>query len=168
MARINTSGASCVLLKKLTTWPRAWTPDGVLAGYPADGPPIALDPPGATVKSYGLPPVLRPISWSPDRTEVAGRMRGNAFGQSSLFIFTPATQDYWEVSHNAANASTMWLGNGQQLVFSRSEGIYVADVGTHQVKVALPIARRRLQLRPSASISPIPKPPLAVARLARE
>ena len=74
-------------------------------------------------------------------------MRTNAFGRGALFVFTPATQDYWEVAPSAANASTVWLNRGKQLVFSRADGIYLADVRTHQVKQELSIVRTDIHSR---------------------
>jgi hypothetical protein len=125
----------------------AWTPDGTLTGYPRDNAPVALDPPGAPVKDWGLPPVFRPIQWSPSRKAIVGRMRSNAFGSESLFVYTPATQDYWEIAPSAATPSAIWMPHDEQLLFSRSDGIYFADVRTHGVKQEMPIARSDVHSR---------------------
>ena len=112
----------------------AWTPDGTLVGYPADGKPTALDPAGHKVASWGLPSIFRPIAWSPNERSVVGRMRSNAFGAGSLFVVTSSAGDYWEIAPNAPYPSTVWLKDGRNLLFSRGEGIFLADVGTHQLR----------------------------------
>jgi eukaryotic-like serine/threonine-protein kinase len=125
----------------------AWTPDGTLTGYPPNRPPVALDPANAPVKDWGLPQVFRPLAWSPDKQAIVGRMRSSAFGSESLFIYTPATEDYWEIAPAAANPSTVWMPHDDKLLFSRSEGIYLADVHTHQVKQETPTARSDIHSR---------------------
>jgi Tol biopolymer transport system component len=125
----------------------AWTPDGTLMGYPSNRPPVALEPADVRVKDWGLPLAFRPLAWSPDRQAVVGRMRSNAFGSESLFIYTPATQDYWEIAPAAANPSTVWMPDDDKLLFSRSDGLYLADVHTHQVKQEMPTARSDIHSR---------------------
>jgi hypothetical protein len=104
-----------------------------LVGYPEEGKPLALDPPGRALRDWGLPSIFRPISWSPNRESVVGRMRSNSFGRGSLFIVTSSAGDYWEVAPNAPYPSTVWLNGGESLLFSRGEGIFLADLRTHQL-----------------------------------
>ncbi|MDQ2777164.1 MAG: hypothetical protein M3Y57_19930 [Acidobacteriota bacterium] len=111
----------------------AWSPDGTLVGYPADSKPVALDPPGRALPDWGLPSIFRPISWSPNRESVVGRMRSNSFGQGSLFIVTSSAGDYWEIAPNTPYPSTVWLTGGKSLLFSRDGGIFLADLRTHQL-----------------------------------
>jgi eukaryotic-like serine/threonine-protein kinase len=127
--------------------PYAWAPDGTLLGYARNGPPVALDSPGTPVKDWGLPSAFRPLAWSSDAQAVVGRMRSSGFGPESLFIFSPGNQDYWQIAPSAASPSTVWMPQDEQLLFSRSDGFYLADVRTHQVKQEMPIARSDVHSR---------------------
>lgn len=137
-------------LKQLTHGgmvPYAWAPDGTLVGYPANGVPVALDSPGSPVKDWGLPAMFRPLAWAPDGQAVVGRMRSNGFGGDALFIFSPGNQDYWEIAPVANSPSAVWMNSGEQLLFSRSDGFFLADVKTHETKQEMPIARSDVHSR---------------------
>ncbi len=137
-------------LRKLTNGsivPFAWDPSGDLVAYPANATPFSLLPPGAPVKNFGVPSVFRPIAWSPDKQKVVGRMRSEGFSRGALFVLTPATQDFWEIAPSAPYVSAVWLQNSRQLLFSRSEGIYLADVMTHKLKQELSTTRSDIHAR---------------------
>ncbi len=110
-----------------------WTPDGTLVGYPVDGKPIAIDPPGRQVPDLHVPSVFAPIAWSPTKNSVVGRMRSEGFGAGSLFIYTASSEDYWEIAPRAYYPSTEWLADDKHLLFSQQSGIFLADVRTHQI-----------------------------------
>ncbi len=84
--------------------------------------------------------MFRPLDWAPDRAAAVGRLRSNAFGRGSLFIYTPESDDYWEIAPSAAYPSNAWIENGRELLYSRSDGIYLADLRTHQIKEELATA----------------------------
>jgi hypothetical protein len=74
-------------------------------------------------------------------------MRSNAFNRSSLFIFTPASADYWEIAPSALYPTAVWLTDGYHLLFSREEGIYLADLQTHEVRQVTPTSRGEMHSR---------------------
>lgn len=129
----------------------AWSPDGVLVGYPADGSPFAIEPPGHPLKDWGLPSSFRPIAWAPGNGAVTGRMRSTAFGRQSLFVFTPANNDFWEIAQIAPYPSTVWL-NRDQLLFSRDDGFYLADLRSHDLKEVA--ATAHTDIRSHFTVSP--------------
>lgn len=136
-------------LRQLTTGgdvASAWSPDGVLVGYPNNGSPFAIDPPGRPLNDWGLPSSFRPIAWAPDHAAVTGRMRSDAFGRQALFVFVPKDEDFWEIAPVAPYPSTAWL-NSSQLLFSRSDGIYLADLHSHDLKQALDTAHTDIRSR---------------------
>lgn len=111
----------------------AWTPDGTLVAYPDHGKPYALENPSKPLKDYGLPDVFQPIAWSPDGKSVAGRMRTNEFGPSALFVVTPGASDYWRIATDAPYTAVDWMRDSQHLLFSRSDGFHLADIGSHSI-----------------------------------
>ena len=137
-------------LKEITQngfMPFAWAPDGSLIGYPQNGPPVNLDSPSTPAKDWGLPFAFRPLSWAPNGQSVVGRMRSSGFGAESLFIYLPNNHDYWEIASTAIAPSAIWMPQGDQLLFSRIDGFYLADVRTHQLKQEMPIARSDVHSR---------------------
>jgi eukaryotic-like serine/threonine-protein kinase len=124
-------------LRQLTehgSMPYVWTPNGTLVGFPAGGKPVTLDPRGAKVPDLGLPSVFIPMAWSSNRQSVVGRMRADGFSRQSLFVFTPSSDDYWEIAPTTSYPSTEWLKDGRHLLFSQQGGIFLADVETHKVR----------------------------------
>lgn len=145
---IRPDGTNPRQLTKGGAMPYVWTPDGTLLGYPPEGNPIVLQASGHPDASrYELPSVFRPIAWSSNKESVVGRMRSSAFSRSSLFIFTPAAADYWEIAPSALYPTTVWLTDGYHLLFSREEGIYLADLQTHEVRQLTPISRGEMRSR---------------------
>ena len=125
-----------------------WTPDGSLIAYPAAGIPYVLQRgPHYDPARYQLPAVFRPMEWSPNGESVVGRMRSNAFKRSSLFVFTPAAADYWEIAPSALYPAAVWLTDGYRLLFSREEGIYLADLQTHDVRQVTSTSRGEMHSR---------------------
>lgn len=128
--------------------PYVWSPNGNLLEYPAEGPPSVVQSFGKPDESeYQLPPAFRPIAWSPTKGSVVGRMRSTAFSRGSLFIFSPASADYWEIAPTALYPAAVWLNDGFRLLFSREEGIYLADLHTHGVKQIAPSSRGEMHSR---------------------
>ena len=137
-------------LRQLTTTGNvssAWAPDGTLMGYPDDGKAMVLDPPGRPVSDWGLPAGFIPLAWSPGSRAVVGRIRADALGRSPLYIYTPGSQDFWEIASAAAYPSTVWLGDGSHLLFSQHDGITVADLRTHQLHQLMPIPQGNMHWR---------------------
>lgn len=128
--------------------PHVWSPDGSLIEYPPNGKPVVLQPgPHPDPSRYELPSAFSPIAWSPAGQSVAGRMHSNAFSRSSLFIFSPASADYWEIAPSAPFPAAVWLNDGYHLLFSREEGIYLADLHTHEVRQVTPTSRGEMHSR---------------------
>jgi hypothetical protein len=74
-------------------------------------------------------------------------MRSNAFSRGSLFVFTPASADYWEIAPSAFYPASVWLNDGYTLLFSREEGIYLADLRSHEVRQVTPTSRGEMHSR---------------------
>lgn len=127
--------------------PYVWAPDGALMGYPPDGKAVVLQSAGHDQSRYELPSVFRPLAWSPNKESVVGRMRSNAFSRGSLFIFSPGSDDYWEIAPSAFYPAAVWLNDGDRLLFSREEGIYLADLHTHEVRQVTPLSRGEMHSR---------------------
>jgi Tol biopolymer transport system component len=130
---IHPDGSGLRQLTRNGSMPCVWTPDGILLGYAPDGKTQVLDPPGAKPFNWGIPSSFRPLAWSPNKDSVAGRMRSTAFGRAALFIFTRSAEDYWQIAPNAPFTSTVWLKDGESLLFSRDDGIFLADLRTRQL-----------------------------------
>ena len=137
-------------LRRLTATgnvPSAWAPDSTLMGYPEGGKPIVLDPPGHLASHWGLPAGFVPLAWAPGGRAVVGRIRADALGCSPLYIYTPGSQDFWEIASSAAYPSTVWLRDGYHLLFSQHDGITVADLHTHQLHQLMPIPQGNMHWR---------------------
>ncbi len=117
--------------------PSAWTPDGSLLGYPEKSKPVVLLTSPKSSAQWTVPSAFRPLAWSPNRKSVVGRMQSDAFNRGALFIYTPGTEDYWQIAAVAPYPSVVWLRNGDQLLFSRDDGIYLADLPSHQLRLML-------------------------------
>jgi hypothetical protein len=137
-------------LRQLTTTGNvatAWAPDGTLLGFPTDGKAIALDPRGRPASSWGLPAGFVPCAWAPGGRAVVGRIQADGYGRSPLYIYTPETDDFWEIASAAAYPSTVWLRDGYHLLFSRNDGISVADLRKHTVRQLMPIPQGNMHWR---------------------
>lgn len=144
---ISPDGSGLRQITRRGAMPYVWSPDGSLIEYPPDGSPIVVQSSGHDQSRYQLPPVFRPLAWSPSKQAVVGRMRSNAFSRGSLFIFSPASADYWEIAPSAFYPAAVWLNDGFTLLFSREEGIYLADLRTHEVRQVTPISRGEMHSR---------------------
>jgi hypothetical protein len=58
-------------------------------------------------------------------------MRSNAFGQGALFVLTPGSSDFWQIATTAPYTSVAWLNDSHHLLFSREDGIFLADTVSH-------------------------------------
>lgn len=137
-------------LRQLTTAgsvSTAWAPDGTLIGYPTDGKPVALDPPGRAAPDWGLPAGFLPLAWSPGNRAVVGRIQPDGYGRSPLYIYIPQSHDFWEIASAASYPSTVWLRDGEHLLFSRNDGISVADLRNHTVRQLMPIPQGNMHWR---------------------
>lgn len=137
-------------LRQLTTTgnvANAWAPDGMLLGFPDNGKAIALDPPGRPASSWGLPAGFVPCAWAPGGRAAVGRIQADGYGRSPLYIYTPETDDFWEIASAAAYPSTVWLRDGFHLLFSRNDGISVADLRKHTVRQLMPIPQGNMHWR---------------------
>lgn len=135
---IQADGTGLSSVTKNGILPTVFTPDAILMGFPPHAKPFVLLPPGAPLPNLRLPPMFRPVAWSPDRRFVAGRIESSEFGAGSMFIFTPGTNDFWEIASSANYPSAIWLQNGTQLLFSRDDGIFLADVPKHEIRSEMP------------------------------
>jgi hypothetical protein len=137
---IRSDGSNMRQITKNGIFPTAFAPNEALLGFPPEKQPIVLLPSGAPLPRLGLPPMFRPVRWSPDYRYVVGRMNAQDFGSGSMFIYTPANNDFWQIASVANSPTAIWLQNGAELLFSREDGIFVADVRSHQIRPAIPPA----------------------------
>jgi hypothetical protein len=123
---IRSDGSNMRQITKNGIFPTAFAPNEALLGFPPEKQPIVLLPSGAPLPRLGLPPMFRPVRWSPDSRYVVGRMNAQDFGSGSMFIYTPANNDFWQIASVANSPTAIWLQNGAELLFSREDGIFVA------------------------------------------
>jgi Tol biopolymer transport system component len=134
---IQPDGRGLRQLTKNGMFPWAWTPDGSLTAFPLNAMPVVLDPAGKAAQDWGLPPLFRPISWSPDHRRILGRMRSSSAQNAGLYVYTPEANDFWEISPDAPHPATVWTNDSQALLFSSDAGIFLADLVKRETRPVL-------------------------------
>lgn len=119
-----------------------WAPDGTLMGYPSDGPPYCLDPPGAPCRlADALPQGFTPIVWSAGGQYAAGRLRTSPPPREQLFVYSLKDRASVQVSEHGF--SPVWLKDAPALLFWEENRIWSYDTSSRQ---------RRLILDPGSSV----------------